>query len=320
MISGRELVRFLMVSDVPYLGKLTKHTLLNLCRDLDVSAAMLHLTDGSAIVLKDEVNVDPKTKLSLTVVPRKLETAECALRGEPVVESGFKCCLICPSGSHLESRGFKSHACVPLTLMSTPIGALTALSRSPREFSKADIDYMIERGKRLILALHHILYFPKLGAEWLDLERMQAEITGDRETRVENRPSQVRESSLVHRVLAAENLNPHSPPSSLTRSLPKGINWTTLLRVCDYLEQHPGPISRKDLADALGFSDITAGHYLTYLTDTGVVRKEITYGQVGRPAFTYRLQPTQDSTEVDAEPVHKVSDSADDWSNSCVYV
>lgn len=165
MPCSKELVRLLMISDAPHLGKLTKNTLLNLCMQLDVSAAMLHLTDGSAIVLKDEVNVESEMKLSLTVVPRKADGTMCAIQGEPVVESGFRCHLICPSGSALEAQGFKSHACVPLILMSTPIGALTALSRSPREFTKAEVDYMLERGKRPILALHHIVYFPDLGSE-----------------------------------------------------------------------------------------------------------------------------------------------------------
>jgi hypothetical protein len=321
MICGKELVRFLMISDAPYLGRLTRNTLLNLCRRLDVSAAMLHLTDGSAIVLKDEVNVHTETKLSLTLVPRQDDTAKCAIQGEPIVESGFRCHLICPSGSALQAQGFQSHACVPLTLMSMPIGALTALSRSPKEFTKAHIDYMIERGKRLVLAMHHIVYFPDLGSEWLDLEKMQTELHGDRDNGSASKSNQEAMDSLVDRVLAVENLSRQSPPSSLTRSLPKGINWLTLLRVCNYLEKHPGPISRKDLADALGFSDITAGHYLTYLTDTGVVRKEITYGQVGRPAFTYRLHPAHQSTAGDEIPVHRVSEPAgDDYSDYCTYL
>jgi len=298
MPSSTGLVRLLVASDDANLRKLIRRVLTDICGRLDVAAAMLHLTDGSAIALRDDVNVPDG--LSFTLVPREPGCVACAAEGTTVIEEGFDAQLACPSGATLESSGFRSHACTPLRLGSTSIGALSALCRSPRSFTSANINLMLAYGKRLVLALHHIAYFPELGSEWVDLEEMHANLHGhlrsEREYNAELRPANP--PSVINQVLAAADIDQPMPPSAVARSLQKGINWPTLRRICEYLEQSPGPVSRRSVSADLGFSDVTAGNYLSYLADVGIVVKEVAYGRVGRPAYIYRLNkplPSQSS-------------------------
>ncbi|MGE5579845.1 MAG: GAF domain-containing protein [Bacillota bacterium] len=298
MQSSTGLVRLLVASDDVNVRRLIRQTLREVCRRIDVAASMLHLTDGSAITLKDDVNVPDEAKLAFRLVPKGPGCIRCAVEGATVVEEGFGRQLACPSGPTLEAAGFRSHACTPLTFGPTSIGALTALSRSPKSFTRANINLMIARGKRLVLALHHIAYFPELGSEWVDLEEMHVDLhahrRSEREYHADLRP--VDPTSVIGQVLAAANIDQPLTPSAVARSLQKGINWPTLRRICDHLEQSPGPVSRRSISNDLGFSDVTAGNYLSYLADVGIVIKEVVYGRVGRPTFLYRLssQSSQD--------------------------
>lgn len=291
MPSSAGLVRLLVASDDVNLRQLVRRTLTEICRRLDVSAAMIHLTDGSAVALRDDVNLPEEARLAFTMVPRGPGCTGCAAEGTPVVEEGFDNQLSCPSGPSMEAMGFRSHACIPLEIASTSIGALSALSDSPRNYAKNDINLMIARGKCLVLALHHIAHFPELSSEWVDLGEMHADLYSnpdpDRRYGAELQPQG--SSSVIDQVLAAADIDQPLPPSVVARSLQKGINWPTLRRICDYLEQQQGPVSRRSISNDLGFTDVTAGNYLSYLADAGIVVKEVAYGRIGRPAFIYRL-------------------------------
>lgn len=70
--------------------------------------------------------------------------------------------------------------------------------------------------------------------------------------------------------------------------LPKGMTATTLEQVMRTLREST-ETSATEVALTLGISRITAGRYLGYLTDNGVVAKSLRYGQVGRPESRFRL-------------------------------
>ncbi len=114
MPSSAGLVRLLVASDDVNLRQLVRRTLTEVCRRLDVSAAMIHLTDGSAVALRDDVNLPEEARLAFTMVPRGPGCTGCAAEGTPVVEEGFDNQLSCPSGPSMEAMGYRSHACIPL--------------------------------------------------------------------------------------------------------------------------------------------------------------------------------------------------------------
>lgn len=70
--------------------------------------------------------------------------------------------------------------------------------------------------------------------------------------------------------------------------LPKGMTASTLEQVMRTLRESADS-SASEVATALGISRITAGRYLGYLVDSGMVTKGHRYGQVGRPESRFRL-------------------------------
>lgn len=76
-------------------------------------------------------------------------------------------------------------------------------------------------------------------------------------------------------------------PAAATEELPKGIALQTLEKVSRYVESASGEIIAADLIRDLALSRITAHRYLDHLTETGLLRKELRYQKVGRPAVYY---------------------------------
>lgn len=72
-------------------------------------------------------------------------------------------------------------------------------------------------------------------------------------------------------------------------SLPKGLNAITLNKVERLLEKHHHPLSAEETASSIGVSRVTARRYLEYLVARGEAAVERSYGDIGRPANTYRL-------------------------------
>lgn len=72
-------------------------------------------------------------------------------------------------------------------------------------------------------------------------------------------------------------------------ALPKGIDHLTLERVMAGLQAAAEPLTAEELGRRTGLSRTTARRYLEYLAETGRVKVDAAYGDVGRPERLYDL-------------------------------
>jgi response regulator of citrate/malate metabolism len=71
------------------------------------------------------------------------------------------------------------------------------------------------------------------------------------------------------------------------RSLPKGLNATTLDNVRDAVREARAPLTASEVAGRCGLSRVTARRYLEHLAVEGVVTLSMRYGGTGRPEHLY---------------------------------
>jgi response regulator of citrate/malate metabolism len=71
------------------------------------------------------------------------------------------------------------------------------------------------------------------------------------------------------------------------RSLPKGLNATTLENVRDAVRDTRAPLTASEVAGRCGLSRVTARRYLEHLAVEGVVTLSMRYGGTGRPEHLY---------------------------------
>jgi response regulator of citrate/malate metabolism len=71
------------------------------------------------------------------------------------------------------------------------------------------------------------------------------------------------------------------------RSLPKGLNATTLEHVRDAVRSAEEPLTASEVAGRCGLSRVTARRYLEHLAVEGVVNLSMRYGGTGRPEHLY---------------------------------
>jgi response regulator of citrate/malate metabolism len=71
------------------------------------------------------------------------------------------------------------------------------------------------------------------------------------------------------------------------RTLPKGLNPTTLDRVRDALREAEAPLTASEVAGRCGLSRVTARRYLEHLVVESVVTLSMRYGGTGRPEHLY---------------------------------
>jgi response regulator of citrate/malate metabolism len=71
------------------------------------------------------------------------------------------------------------------------------------------------------------------------------------------------------------------------RSLPKGLNATTLESVRDAVRDTRAPLTASEVAGRCGLSRVTARRYLEHLAVEGVVTLSMRYGGTGRPEHLY---------------------------------
>jgi response regulator of citrate/malate metabolism len=71
------------------------------------------------------------------------------------------------------------------------------------------------------------------------------------------------------------------------RTLPKGLNPTTLDRVRDALREADAPLTASEVAGRCGLSRVTARRYLEHLVVESVVTLSMRYGGTGRPEHLY---------------------------------
>jgi response regulator of citrate/malate metabolism len=75
--------------------------------------------------------------------------------------------------------------------------------------------------------------------------------------------------------------------SPTARTLPKGLNPTTLDNVRDAVRDADGPLTASEVAGRCGLSRVTARRYLEHLAVEGVVTLSMRYGKTGRPEHLY---------------------------------
>jgi response regulator of citrate/malate metabolism len=71
------------------------------------------------------------------------------------------------------------------------------------------------------------------------------------------------------------------------RTLPKGLNATTLESVRDVVREIGEPLTASEVAGRCGLSRVTARRYLEHLAVEGVVTLSMRYGGTGRPEHLY---------------------------------
>jgi response regulator of citrate/malate metabolism len=71
------------------------------------------------------------------------------------------------------------------------------------------------------------------------------------------------------------------------RTLPKGLNPTTLDHVRDAVRESGAPLTASEVAGRCGLSRVTARRYLEHLAVEGVVTLSMRYGGTGRPEHLY---------------------------------
>jgi response regulator of citrate/malate metabolism len=75
--------------------------------------------------------------------------------------------------------------------------------------------------------------------------------------------------------------------ASPARTLPKGLNATTLENVRNAVRDASEPLSASEIAGRCGLSRVTARRYLEHLAVEGVVTLSMRYGGTGRPEHLY---------------------------------
>lgn len=286
-----KLPSLVIMNEEPYVNRLIETMLTEICERLSASAASLYLREGSRITLKD--TVIPKSTQNIDVLKTQpVSSLECTAGN---AQPHHPCQEECDLQKQIFDAGYKSALCVPLNLGETTIGALCALSTQPKTFTQQDRNFLMARAKRLALALHHITYFPGLGEEWASFADFQAHIQKRHFVWATSGLQGKKEetNTVLDTVLALEGLKDFEDSPQLPGLLPKGISLPTLRRVCDHLTPLQGPITRKSLSKALGFSAVTAGQYLSYLESLGILVKRVSYGRSGRPPLVYVLAKTR---------------------------
>jgi DNA-binding transcriptional ArsR family regulator len=288
-----KLAWLLVASDDSGQRELVRVTLSSLCRTLNASAATISLLDGTSIMLDATVDTRTTDDLRIEYAPRTDSPPGCPEDENRTCKGDFGDGLLCALGRNFETIGFGAQVCVALKLGATHVGRLLLLDEFPREFSTSELEYINSKGRQLILKLHHSFYFPEVCSEWTALEQSMS-VTHKESMAHHVHPGK---DSMAYQVLCSANLSHISSVATLTRSLPKGISWPTLRRICQYLDHVSAPVSRRDFSSAIGISDVTVGHYLKYLIDMGLVQRELSYGGMGRPAIMYRVSKRDDAVE-----------------------
>ena len=78
--------------------------------------------------------------------------------------------------------------------------------------------------------------------------------------------------------------------SYVNGELEKGINERTLERVKKYLKNSKNEYyTSEEIADKMKLSRVTVRRYLEYMNKIGKVKRDVQYGDIGRPRIKYKL-------------------------------
>lgn len=76
------------------------------------------------------------------------------------------------------------------------------------------------------------------------------------------------------------------------RSLPKGLDRSTLKRVYEALLAYPmKDFSAEEVAKTIGITRVSVRKYLEFLTEVKAVQMNVIYGAIGRPVHRFELLP-----------------------------
>lgn len=73
--------------------------------------------------------------------------------------------------------------------------------------------------------------------------------------------------------------------------LPKGVDRSTLYRICEGILAQAGTFGVQDIAAYTGISRVSVKKYLDYLYEAKLLQQTFVYGNKGRPANLYRVAP-----------------------------
>ncbi len=76
--------------------------------------------------------------------------------------------------------------------------------------------------------------------------------------------------------------------------LPKGVDRSTLYRICEGILAQAGTFGVQDIAVYTGISRVSVKKYLDYLYEAKLVQQTFVYGNKGRPANLYRVAPDRE--------------------------
>ncbi|MCR8842433.1 response regulator [Paenibacillus sp. SC116] len=79
----------------------------------------------------------------------------------------------------------------------------------------------------------------------------------------------------------------------IATALPKGLQASTMRQIVQFLLLQRSLLTAEEVADGVGLARVTARRYLDYLVQSGSVRLDIRYGNVGRPVNRYGLISTE---------------------------
>ena len=154
---------------------------------------------------------------------------------------------------------------VPLRLAGQIVGVLAALRTGERSIEPVDMAVAEVQCLKLMLALHHCTVSPEMCPDWMAVFEEQTGPSGGK-----------------HRL--------DSCPMLLANELPKGIHGPTLKSICKYLHSFGKQVTSKEVACALGLSQVTVGRYLTYMIDRRLVKRAVDHRQMGRPTYLYCVE------------------------------
>lgn len=173
-------------------------------------------------------------------------------------------------------EGLQTYAGCPIMVGSTCIGVMCFFRKTNRPFSKGDIGRLSAFTDLVGLAMHHCSTSLASFAQW------QRCIQG------------LFEHSRSDSEGLAQTASPKRlhPIWVLGSSLPKGINQVTLARIQQYLICASVPATATQVAKATPVSAASARRYLNYLHALGIVERDVSYSNVGRPSYSYFLAGT----------------------------
>lgn len=76
--------------------------------------------------------------------------------------------------------------------------------------------------------------------------------------------------------------------------LPKGVDRSTLYRICEGILAQAGMFGVQDIAAYTGISRVSVKKYLDYLYEAKLLQQTFVYGNKGRPANLYRVAPDRE--------------------------